>query len=111
MAAQREKQDPQPTQKVDSYHAQPAKAVLAVLETTESGLDTQEVENRLSRYGRNELPPPQGKHPVLRFLSQFNNALIYFLLAAAVGAAALDHLLDASVILAVVVINAVVGFV
>jgi len=85
--------------------------VLAALKAGESGLDSREVEQRLNRYGRNELPPPQRKHPLLRFLSQFNNALIYFLLAAAVGAAALDNLLDATVILAVVVFNAVVGLV
>jgi magnesium-transporting ATPase (P-type) len=49
-------------------------------------------------------------HPVWRFLAQFNNALIYFLLAAAVAAWFLGHGVDAAVIVAVVTINALVGF-
>ena len=51
-----------------------------------------------------------GPHPIRRFLAQFNNPLIYFLLAAAAAAWALGHRLDATVILAVVTINAIVGF-
>lgn len=94
-----------------AYHAQPPQAVLATLGTDERGLHPEEVRRRLKRYGPNELPPPRRKPAILRFLAQFNNALIYFLLAAALGAAALDHLLDASVILAVVMINAVFGYV
>src|SRR3546814_9033086 len=50
-------------------------------------------------------------HPALRFLAQFNSALIYFLLAAAVAAGVLGHLVDAGVILAVVIVNAIVGHV
>src|SRR3546814_12861069 len=50
-------------------------------------------------------------HPALRFLAQFNSALIYFLLAAAVAAGVLGHLVDAGVILAVVLVNAIVGHV
>ena len=111
MTALREQQDPTPREGGESYHAQPAEAVLAALETHDSGLDAQEVERRLAHYGRNELPPPRKKHPLFRFLAQFNNALIYFLLAAAVGAAFLDHLVDASVILVVVLVNAIFGFV
>ena len=45
-----------------------------------------------------------------RFVAQFNNALIYFLLAAAVAAWSLGHYVDAVVIVAVVVVNAIVGY-
>ena len=48
---------------------------------------------------------------IRRFLLQFHNVLIYVLLAAAVGAALLRHPTDAAVIVAVVVINAVAGFI
>jgi len=106
-----DKQDPTSLGEGESYHAQPAEAVLRALETDPAGLDAQEVARRLAHYGRNELPPPRKKHPLFRFLAQFNNALIYFLLAAAVGAAFLDHLIDASVILVVVLVNAIFGFV
>jgi magnesium-transporting ATPase (P-type) len=56
------------------------------------------------------LPPPASRHPLLRFFAQFNNTLIYFLLAAAVAAWVLGHRIDAAVIVAVVTINAIVGF-
>ena len=48
---------------------------------------------------------------VWRFLLQFHNLLIYVLLGAAVLAAAIGHVVDAGVILAVVIVNAVIGFV
>lgn len=75
------------------------------------GLDDAEARERLERHGPNSLPPPATRHPVARFLFQFHNALIYALLAAAGGAAALGHVLDAAIIVAVVLVNAVVAFI
>ena len=51
------------------------------------------------------------KNPVLRFLGHFNDVLIYILLGAAVLKAIMGDWVDFSVILAVAVINAVIGFV
>ncbi len=82
-----------------------------MLGTGPDGLGNDEVASRLERHGRNELPEAKGRHPIFRFLAQFNNALIYFLLAGAVAALFLGHFVDAGVIVAVVVVNAVVGFV
>ncbi|MBN8911666.1 MAG: cation-transporting P-type ATPase [Rhizobiales bacterium] len=93
------------------YHAFGTVEVLALLAGHAGGLGSDEARRRLERHGRNELPPPATRHPLLRFLSQFNNALIYFLLASAVAAWFLGHVIDASVILAVVLVNAIVGFV
>ena len=93
------------------YHAQSGADVLANLQASSQGLDTSDIERRLEHYGRNELPAAPGKHPIVRFLSQFNNALIYFLLAAAVAAAVLGHAVDSGVIVAVVLVNAIVGFI
>ncbi len=95
----------------DATHAQPADEVLQQLGTARSGLTPDEAARRLQQHGRNELPPPRRRHPLLRFLSQFHSALIYFLLAAAVAAWVLEHPIDAAVIFAVVVINALVGFI
>src|SRR5690606_17013258 len=62
-------------------------------------------------HGRNELPEAKRRSPLRRFLAQFNNTIIHFLLVAAVAASVLGHVVDAAVILAVVIVNAVVGFV
>jgi len=47
----------------------------------------------------------------LRFFSQFHNVLIYVLLVACAITIILGHILDASVIFGVVVVNAIIGFV
>lgn len=93
------------------YHARACDDVLAALETSPEGLSPDEASRRLQRHGRNELPAAARRNPVARFFSHFNNALIYFLLASAVAAWALDHFIDAAVIVAVVLINAVIGFI
>ena len=94
-----------------AVHARLAEDVLADLKTSPSGLSVDEAARRLEKYGLNQLPAVAGRHPLLRFFAHFHNALIYFLLAAAVAASLLGHFVDASVIVAVVLVNAVVGFV
>ena len=96
---------------VENWHARPVDAVVAALESGPAGLTAAEAARRLAAFGPNALPAGKGRNPVLRFLTQFNNALIYFLLASATAAGLLGHYIDAGVILAVTVINAVVGFV
>ncbi|TVQ37407.1 MAG: cation-transporting P-type ATPase [Spirochaetaceae bacterium] len=84
--------------------------VLASLETDGDGLSTTEAQSRLERHGANRLPTGRKKNPVLKFLHHFHDMLIYVLLAAAVGTALLGHWIDTWIILAVVVINGVVGY-
>ncbi|RWR08553.1 cation-transporting P-type ATPase [Paenirhodobacter populi] len=91
-------------------HARPAEEVLANLSSSPQGLTGDEAAQRLARFGTNALPEGRRRHPVMRFLSQFNNALIYFMLAGALAAGVLGHAVDAGVILAVVLVNAIVGF-
>ena len=93
------------------WHAAPASEALARLGTGSGGLSSEEAARRLQAHGPNELPAPPGPHPIRRFLAQFHNPLIYFLLAAAVAAWLIGHRVDAVVILAVVIINAIVGFI
>jgi magnesium-transporting ATPase (P-type) len=94
-----------------SWHAIPAQEALRALGSTRQGLSSEAAAQRLQAHGPNALPEAPRRHPILRFLAQFNNALIYFLLVAAVAAAILAHFIDAAVIAAVVVVNAVIGFV
>lgn len=92
-------------------HALDAEVVLERLGTSVSGLSAQEAAARLLRDGPNRLPVAAGRSPLARFLAQFNNVLIYLLLAAAVVTSLLRHWVDTGVIIGVVVINALVGFI
>ena len=94
-----------------TWHATDVESVMAAMATSPQGLDDAEVERRLSEHGRNELPSAPAQHPLRRLAAQFNNALILFLLAAAAVAALLSHWVDAGVILAVVLINTLIGFI
>jgi len=93
------------------WHALPGPQVFSALETSGEGMSHAEAQRRLALHGPNALPAAAARHPVFRFLAQFNNALIYFLLAAAAAALVLGHGIDAIVIIAVVSVNAVVGFI
>jgi calcium-translocating P-type ATPase len=97
--------DPEPV------HSLSAQAALDRLEARPDGLSHTEAEARLARHGPNRLPEVRGRGPLRRFLSQFNNVLVYVLLGAAAVTAALQHWVDTGVILAVVLANAVIGFI
>jgi magnesium-transporting ATPase (P-type) len=79
-----------------------------------AGLTSGEAKARVEKYGYNEL---EFKKPsvIMRFLRQFHNPLVYILLAAAAVTGILtlrgeDMLADMSVILGVVILNAILGF-
>ena len=93
------------------WHSQTADTVLRDLASHREGLAPVEAARRLELYGPNQLPAPARQPTWLRFLRQFNNALILFLVAAAALAGALGHWVDAAVIFGVVNVNAIVGFV
>ena len=95
----------------ESWHSQSTKAVFESLEITANGLSKTEATNRLAKYGPNRLPEPKARGPLVRFSYQFHNVLIYVLIAASAVTAMLGHWVDASVILGVVLINAIIGFV
>lgn len=94
-----------------SWHALGLDEVLTQVASSQQGLTGQEASKRLSEHGRNVLPEPKVRGPLIRILSQFHNLLIYVLLLAALVTALLGHWLDTSVIIAVVVINAIIGFI
>ena len=91
-------------------HALEKHAVLQALLSAESGLTTEEARARFDRIGPNRLPEPEPEGMVKRFLKHFHDTLIYVLITAAIITAFLEHWVDTGVILAVVVINAIIGF-
>lgn len=75
------------------------------------GLTEMEAGRRLRMDGRNELPQAARKNPVLLFLEQLQDPLIYVLLAAAAISLLLDEVSDALIILFVVVMNGIIGLI
>ncbi|MFB2977217.1 cation-transporting P-type ATPase [Microseira sp. BLCC-F43] len=95
-----------------SYLELPATDVALRLDTDlEKGLRATAVVDRLVLYGFNELAAKPGKPAWLRFLLQFNQALLYILLVAGLIKALLGSWTNAAVIWGVTLINAIIGFV
>src|SRR5687767_8148046 len=95
----------------DRWHELPSDEALRLLDVDpRTGLSNDEAERRLVRFGFNRITPRPPIAAWRRFLKQFNQPLVYLLLAAVVVAASLREWVDASVIFGVVLVNAVVGF-
>ncbi|MGO9429374.1 cation-translocating P-type ATPase [Rhodoblastus sp.] len=96
----------------ESWHAMAAEGAVQRLGTNaQRGLDGAEAARRLAIFGPNRLPEGKKQGPFLRFLGQFNNILVYVLLAAGFAKLMLSLWVDAGIIFAVVVLNALLGFV
>ncbi len=93
------------------WHHLPADEVLDLLGSDgEKGLDLFEIESRQERFGTNVLTTRKGTGPLLRFLLQFHQPLVYILLAAALITLLLREWVDSGVIFGVVLVNAFIGF-
>ncbi len=94
-------------------------AILEALHATERGLDDREIELSRQRYGFNEIPE---KHEAVwkQVLAQFQNTMVYILLVAVAVSLAVpyiqhgsvheDEMINAIVIMAIVLLNAALGF-
>jgi len=97
--------------KLEAWHSKDIQYMFELSETTHDGLSEEEASRRLGIHGLNRLPETKAQGMFVRFLCQFHNVLIYVLIIAGVVTFMLDHWLDAGVIMAVVFMNAVIGFV
>ncbi|MBF0250637.1 MAG: cation-transporting P-type ATPase [Alphaproteobacteria bacterium] len=94
------------------WHATALDEVFARTETRGvEGLGDDEAVRRLARDGPNRLRMVVRRGWAARLAAQFNNVLIYVLMGSAVVTALLNHWADTSVIIGVVVINALIGFI
>ena len=94
------------------WHHLPREEIATLLESDASkGLDTFEVSHRQKRFGPNRITLKKGKGPLLLFLLQFNQPLVYILLGAAAITFVLQEWVDSGVIFAVVLVNAIIGFI
>lgn len=93
------------------WHSTHDESVLENLNSAIDGLNQHDATNRLEKHGYNRLPEARKRSALFSFLLHFHNILIYVLLGAALITAILGHWIDTGVIVAVVVANAIIGFV
>ncbi|MCF6156947.1 MAG: cation-translocating P-type ATPase [Candidatus Brocadia sp.] len=95
-----------------SWHTMPADEVIRRLDTNpNTGLSHAEADNRLKKYGYNQLEEKEGVFPLWLFLGQFNDFIVWVLIAAAVVSGFMGEWVDALAIIAIVIINAIIGFI
>src|SRR6202048_1631361 len=101
-----------PAADTTEWYAMTVDAAVERLATdTGKGLDAAEATTRLQKYGPNRLPEGKKRGPFMRFLSQFNNVLVYVLLGAGFTKLMLNLWIDAAIIFGVVILNGLLGFV
>jgi Ca2+-transporting ATPase len=93
------------------YHSISAEKSLEKLSATIEGLTNEEAKKRQADFGKNVLPEKGGVNPVLLFLKQFKDFLILILVIAAGIAWWAGHMADVYIILAVILFNAIIGFI
>lgn len=96
----------------DAWHARTSEDVCRAFDVSvDAGLSDHDVERRRREHGINELPRQRKQSAFSRFLQQFRNPLVYILLISGLVTIILGGITDASVILGVVLINALIGFI
>ena len=95
----------------EPWHHRPAGELAAELGTgTSAGLSVREAARRLQADGPNELPRAEAISPLALLAGQFRSVVVWVLIAAALVSLGLGERIDAAAILAIVILNAVIGF-
>jgi magnesium-transporting ATPase (P-type) len=87
-----------------------AKEVFKRLQTSEEGLSEAQAKKHLETYGPNKLPEGAGISRLKIILHQFTSPLIYILIVAAIVTTFLGDYIDSGVIVAVLILNAIIGY-
>jgi Ca2+-transporting ATPase len=99
------------SQATDKWYALTGEEALRRLDTNlETGLTNEETQKRQQEFGKNELPSGQGISPLELLIGQFTSVMVLVLLVAALISFAIGESKDAVVILAIVILNAALGF-
>ena len=92
-----------------NYFSKSKEEVLQELQVTENGLNSQEVKERVKKYGKNQLNEEEKISTLAIFLSQFKDFLVIILIIASIISAISGNIESTIVILVVIVINAILG--
>ncbi|MCQ3936938.1 MAG: ATPase [Chloroflexi bacterium] len=93
------------------FHALSAEETLRHLEVHEEGLSAAEAEKRLAHYGPNQLREAPRPGFLAMLWDQLNNFVVILLIVASVISALLGDYVEATAIMAIVVLNAVLGII
>jgi len=93
------------------YALAPERVIEAFDSNADTGLSSADAATRLARFGRNELTETRRRGPLRMFAAQFTDVMVLVLIGAAVVAGVVGEPQDIVVIIAIVLLNAVLGFV
>ena len=95
----------------DWWHLEAEEAARALASDSRTGLSPEEARLRIGRFGPNRLRETKGAGPLRMFLAQFADFMIWVLIAAALVSGFLQEWVDALAIIAIVILNALLGFI
>ncbi|MBS7656555.1 HAD-IC family P-type ATPase [Candidatus Bathyarchaeota archaeon] len=96
--------------KENVWHAYKVEKVFEILETSERGLTTSEAEERISKYGSNELEEEKKLSKLNMLVDQLKSPLVGVLIAAAFISSLAGKLIDTLVVAVVIIFNTSIGF-
>ncbi len=91
-------------------HTKDIDTIFNILNSSNNGISIHEAQNRLKQYGLNELKVKKKKTPFIMFLNQFKDLMIIILILSAIVAGTLGKPIDSLAIIAIVILNALIGF-
>ncbi|HDR50304.1 MAG TPA: cation-transporting P-type ATPase, partial [Mariniphaga anaerophila] len=94
-----------------AWHATSYNEVIDSVGSSEKGLTLEEAKSRFQKYGPNHIKRKQKDGPLTVLWRQINNPLIWVLIGSGTLAVLLGKITDGLVVLAVVVINTIIGFI
>ncbi len=93
-----------------TWHQSSVEELFRTLDTDHGGLSAAEAKRRLVEHGPNELPHKEGRGALAMLAAQFADFLILLLVAAAAVSWVVGDAVDSLAILAIVILNAIIGF-
>ncbi|MBT9537856.1 MAG: calcium-translocating P-type ATPase, PMCA-type, partial [Nitrospirae bacterium] len=93
------------------WHQKKASEIIEVMNSSVSGLSSDEAQKRLAEYGPNELKEKEKRTLFMMFLDQFKDFMILILIGAAIISGIIGEPADTIAIIVIVVLNAVIGFI
>ena len=94
-----------------NWHLLPLSEISQLLNTSPSGIDNISATQRLEEFGKNQITDKKKKSVFQMMLHQLTDFMILILIAAAIISGVLGDLTDTVIILAIIILNAVVGFI